>query len=63
MNGSELAMKHGVCTVASPPEKRLSLSLLMLQLCALPYGVSSQVHPWGVGFYAFVPEAYDEPFE
>ena len=35
----------------------------MLQLCALPYGVSSQVHPWGVGFYAFVPEAYDEPFE
>ena len=37
INCSEKVVQHGLCLVGAPPEKRLSLSLLTLHLCGLPY--------------------------
>ena len=37
INCSEKAAQQGLCLVGAPPEKRLSLSLLTLHLCGLPY--------------------------
>lgn len=37
INCSDSAVKQGVCTVGPPAAKRLTLSMLTLTLCALPY--------------------------
>ena len=37
LNGSDRATLRGVCLVSAAPEKRLALSALTLELCALPY--------------------------
>ena len=41
LNGGPLALTHGVCTVGAPAQKRLALSSLTLQACALPYNTVS----------------------
>lgn len=41
INSSERARSRGLITLAAPPEKRLSLSFLTLQACALSHTTDS----------------------
>ena len=53
VNGSSRATGRGVCPVSAPPDKKLALATLTLNLCALPYTTVS-LHRCIVGAWVSV---------
>lgn len=53
INGSCRATDRGVCPVSAPPDKKLALAMLTLNLCALPYTTVS-LHRCIVGAWVSV---------